>query len=129
MLLLFSDIYHSENLEQPKYLIKYSCSIKYTSLGVLVKDCEEGYVLFYISPWDLTKTIKKNVKIMEKNLTLVNLKILVKIQPPTPPLSPKNCLPNNSDIWIIEDIENQHTLIQSSSKAWASQKGNIMVLK
>lgn len=86
MLLLFSDIYHSENLEQPKYLIKYSCSIKYTSLGVLVKDCEEGYVLFYISPWDLTKTTKKNVKIMEKNLTLVNLKILVKIQPPTPPL-------------------------------------------
>ena len=67
---------------------------------------------------------------MEKNLTLVNLKI-VKIQPPTPPHPrQKKCLPNNSDIWIIEkDVENQHTLIQSSSKAWASQKGSIMVLK
>ena len=55
---------------------------------------------------------------MGKMLTLITLKILVIIQPYPPP--PKN-ISQNSDIWNIEkDFENQHKLIQSSSKAWAS---------
>ena len=60
---------------------------------------------------------------MGKVLTLIILKILVIIQPYPPP--PKN-ISQNSDVWIIEkDFENQHTLIQSSSKAWASQEVGI----
>lgn len=77
----------------------------------------------------LTKSNKKERKNNGKKSNFSKLENTSQNPTPYSPPPPKNCLPNNSDIWIIEDIENQHTLIQSSSKAWASQNGSIMVLK
>ena len=71
----------------------------------------------------LIKGNKKECKNNGKNVNFNNLENAS--HNPTLPPPPKN-ISQNSDVRIIEkDFENQHTLIQSSSKAWASQEVGI----